>query len=302
MFNEGLDIPTIDKVLMLRPTESSIIWLQQFGRGLRVAEGKERLTVVDYIGNHRTFLVKVRSLLQPLLGAGESDAEIVAAMRLLQQGRATLPPSCSVTYELGAIDIIRDLLRTRSSDDAISAYYEDFRERHGTRPTALEVYHSGYNPRSLRQTHGSWLRFVKTMGGLSSGEQKAMEATGAFLDVLETTQMTKSFKFVTLLAMLNRDALPGQIGIEDLIHEFRRIAHRSAALRSDVGQSLDDDRQLTSLVEQNPIAAWTEGKGTGGTSYFSYEEDATSIQCACRKGSSRGPAEPDTRTGRLATR
>ena len=74
MFNEGLDIPTIDTVLMLRPTESSIIWLQQFGRGLRQAEGKSTLTVIDYIGNHRSFLVKVRSILMPLLGMGETDA------------------------------------------------------------------------------------------------------------------------------------------------------------------------------------------------------------------------------------
>ena len=68
MFNEGLDIPNVDTVLMLRPTESSVIWLQQFGRGLRRAEGKSELRVIDYIGNHRAFLIKVRSLLQPLLG------------------------------------------------------------------------------------------------------------------------------------------------------------------------------------------------------------------------------------------
>ena len=64
-----------------------IEWLQQFGRGLRQAQGKSELTVIDYIGNHRTFLIKVRSLLQPLLGRGESDADIAATMRLLHQGR-----------------------------------------------------------------------------------------------------------------------------------------------------------------------------------------------------------------------
>ena len=91
MFNEGLDIPNVDTVLMLRPTESSILWLQQFGRGLRRAEGKSELKVIDYIGNHRTFLTKVRALLQPLLINGESDAEISVAMRLLQQGRPNCP-------------------------------------------------------------------------------------------------------------------------------------------------------------------------------------------------------------------
>ena len=64
MFNEGVDVPNIDTILMLRPTQSSIIWTQQFGRGLRRSEGKERLNVIDYIGNHRIFLTKVRAMLQ----------------------------------------------------------------------------------------------------------------------------------------------------------------------------------------------------------------------------------------------
>ena len=62
MFNEGVDVPAIDTVLMLRPTESTIIWLQQLGRGLRVSADKERLIVIDYIGNHRAFLMKLRGI------------------------------------------------------------------------------------------------------------------------------------------------------------------------------------------------------------------------------------------------
>jgi len=65
VFNEGLDLPELDTVLMLRPTESRILWLQQFGRGLRKTAGDKQLTVIDYIGNHRTFLLKPRDPLQP---------------------------------------------------------------------------------------------------------------------------------------------------------------------------------------------------------------------------------------------
>lgn len=53
MFNEGVDIPQIDTVLFLRPTESLTVFLQQFGRGLRKAEGKEYLTVLDFVGHSR---------------------------------------------------------------------------------------------------------------------------------------------------------------------------------------------------------------------------------------------------------
>ena len=64
MFNEGVDLPNVDTVMMLRPTESRILWLQQFGRGLRVCAGKDHLRVIDYIGNHRTFLLKPQTLLR----------------------------------------------------------------------------------------------------------------------------------------------------------------------------------------------------------------------------------------------
>lgn len=271
MFNEGLDLPNVDTALMLRPTESSVIWLQQFGRGLRRAEGKDELKVIDYIGNHRTFLVKVRTLLQPFMGAVESDAEIAAAMRLLQEGSAELPPGCHVTYDLQVVDIVQALLRFRAADDAIRAFYEDFRQRHGMRPTAVELYRSGYNPRSLRKTHGSWTKFLRSSNGLTETELGALEAAGDFLDALETTPMTKSFKMVALAAMLNRDSLPGRLSIDDLTHEFGSVASRTRALRDDVGSAIDDETALRRLVESNPVAAWSGGKGTDGKAYFRFE-------------------------------
>ena len=273
MFNEGLDIPNIDTVLMLRPTQSSTIWIQQFGRGLRKAEGKSELKVIDYIGNHRTFLVKIRSLLQPLMGIENSDAAISAALRLLQKGEVDLPDGCNVTYDLESIDIIKPLLRLRAVDDAIQSFYEDFKERVGIRPTAVETYHSGYNPRSLKKTHGSWTRFVNSNGDCSNSEQEAIKTAGEFIDNLEKTPMTKSFKMVTLLALLNLDSLTSATPISNLTEEFKRIACRREALRSDVGDALSDDKQLEALIVKNPIAAFCGGKGTGNRSYFKYEND-----------------------------
>src|SRR5690606_8601232 len=63
LFNEGLDVPLVDRVVMLRPTESVVVFLQQLGRGLRRAAGKDWLTVIDFVGNHRVFLERVRQLL-----------------------------------------------------------------------------------------------------------------------------------------------------------------------------------------------------------------------------------------------
>ncbi|MBP1933240.1 DEAD/DEAH box helicase [Ammoniphilus resinae] len=60
IFNEGVDIPSVNTVLMLRPTNSPIIFIQQLGRGLRKHDGKTFLTVLDFIGNHsKTFLIAI---------------------------------------------------------------------------------------------------------------------------------------------------------------------------------------------------------------------------------------------------
>src|SRR3546814_1013286 len=53
LFNEGVDVPAVDTVLMLRPTESPTLFLQQLGRGLRRAPGKGFCTVLDFVGTHR---------------------------------------------------------------------------------------------------------------------------------------------------------------------------------------------------------------------------------------------------------
>lgn len=271
MFNEGVDLPHVDTVMMLRPTESGILWLQQFGRGLRRAEGKNELRVIDYIGNHRVFLLKPRTL----LGIGPSDREMEQALNLLLERKTALPPGCGVTYDLEAIDMLRSMLRLRAWRDAnvVEAYYRDFRDRHGQRPTATEALHDGYNPRVARRVDGSWLKFVARMGDMDSGHRQALDEAGPFVDALEITPMTKSFKMLMLLALLNLDALPGRCGIRDLAHEFRRLAERSAVLRKDVGAAIENDDTLIKLLRENPVNAWTSGRGTQGHVFFESDDE-----------------------------
>lgn len=157
MFNEGVDVPEIGTVMMLRPTESAIIWLQQLGRGLRRVEGKV-LQVIDYIGNHRTFLTKAAALLQ----AGGGDRSISRRLDDLEAGDFKLPAGCEITYELQAIRFLRDALRTRDSHDEGEAYYRGHILRTGQRPTALEFAEAGFSP--ARTGHGTWFEFVRDMG------------------------------------------------------------------------------------------------------------------------------------------
>jgi hypothetical protein len=102
MFNEGVDVPNIGTVMMLRPTESAILWLQQLGRGLRRVEGK-LLRVIDYISNHRIFLTK----LYALLAAGPGDRSLSQRLDQVLAGTLELPPGCSVTYDLRVVEMGR---------------------------------------------------------------------------------------------------------------------------------------------------------------------------------------------------
>jgi hypothetical protein len=157
MFNEGVDVPKIGTVMMLRPTESVILWLQQLGRGLRRVEGKV-LRVIDYIGNHRIFLTKLRALLE----AGPGDRSLAQKLDQVVNGALNLPPGCSVTYDLKVIEILRDLLRPKSGMEEMEGQYLDFRLRHGQRPTAIEIARMGFDP--SKSGHGGWFDFVRDMG------------------------------------------------------------------------------------------------------------------------------------------
>jgi hypothetical protein len=270
IFNEGVDVPELDTVMMLRPTESRIVWLQQFGRGLRRSDAEKKLTVIDYIGNHRAFLLKP----QALFGLQPGDQEILNLISRLEEGTAELPPGCEVTYELEVKDILRSLLRgSGSAVEVLSRRYQDFRDSLGARPTAVELYREGYNPRAMRASFGSWFGFVKSQSGLTADEINAYEAIRPFLEALETTEMSKSYKMIVLLAMLNHAQLPGMITLAGLTDEVTKLGRRNSEIATDLGAPLHDVRDLRKLLRTNPIEAWIGGRGTGGARYFAYENE-----------------------------
>jgi superfamily II DNA or RNA helicase len=105
LFNEGVDLPGIDTVMMLRPTESKILFLQQLGRGLRLSDQKQHLVVLDFIGNHQSFLQKP----QALFGVGATYKALAAFARKAEQGRLELPDGCYVNYDLKIIEFLKSL-------------------------------------------------------------------------------------------------------------------------------------------------------------------------------------------------
>ncbi|WP_407345314.1 DUF3427 domain-containing protein [Pengzhenrongella phosphoraccumulans] len=105
LFNEGVDVPNVDTILMLRPTESPTLFLQQLGRGLRKARNKGACTVLDFVGTHRKEFRFDRRY-RALLGGSRRDIE-----RAVKTGFPFLPAGCHMQLDQKSSEIILTSLR-----------------------------------------------------------------------------------------------------------------------------------------------------------------------------------------------
>ncbi len=106
LYNEGIDLPMVDTLLLLRPTQSPVLFQQQLGRGLRLAPGKEACLVLDFVGQHRADFRFDR-----LLGSitGLTRRELLDAV---ENGFGSLPPGCHIHLQRQTRDQVLQGLRT----------------------------------------------------------------------------------------------------------------------------------------------------------------------------------------------
>jgi superfamily II DNA or RNA helicase len=134
LFNEGIDIPEIDTVLFLRPTESLTVFLQQLGRGLRLCEDKDYLTVLDFIGQaHRkfNFEARFRTLLGPTSNRVEDE---------IQASFPSLPSGCVIEMEKKAQKYVLENIRqslTHANQNQIIGRISTFQEETGLELTLM---------------------------------------------------------------------------------------------------------------------------------------------------------------------
>jgi superfamily II DNA or RNA helicase len=157
LFNEGLDIPTVDTVLFLRPTESATVFLQQLGRGLRLAEDKACLTVLDFIGaQHQEFRFDLR--FRALTGSSRRGLQ-----RDVEQGFPTLPAGCHIQLDRVAERIVLDNIKQSLNVSWKGLVAE---ARGLTRPTMAEfLEEAGIELQDLYRGNGrSWLDLQRAAG------------------------------------------------------------------------------------------------------------------------------------------
>lgn len=111
IFNEGVDIPEINQVLMLRPTESPIVFVQQLGRGLRKAEGKEYVVIIDFIGNY------TNNYMIPIALSGDRSYNKDSIRRYVSEGTRIIPGASTIHFdEISRKRIFQSIDSARTND------------------------------------------------------------------------------------------------------------------------------------------------------------------------------------------
>lgn len=159
ILNEGVDIVEVNQVIMLRPTQSPIVFIQQLGRGLRKTEGKEYVVVLDFIGNYaNNFMIPVA-----LSGDRTYNADIIR--KYVISGNSTIPGASTVHFDAVAREKIFDSIdKIKGIRGIIKESYITLKNRIGRVPYLLDFYEKGeVDPLVIVREYKTYQAFLETM-------------------------------------------------------------------------------------------------------------------------------------------
>ena len=262
MFNEGLDVKAVDMVLFLRPTESPVVFLQQLGRGLRLQEGKDYLTVLDFIGNYK------KAYMIPQLLSGKAALAAGKDNRIVVSQQEVYPDDCLVDFDLELIDLFQ---RQRAQEQGIAEQIETafytVKEELGHIPSRTELCLNlsgavldliAKNPK--QSPFKNYLAYLQKLGLLNEQQQKLYQgAGGEFIHMIETTAMTKTYKMPLLLAFYRPDGIQSSVTDSMVYHSFLQY-YRTGRNRVDMLQDKSTknfaqwtEKEYVSLAKRNPV-------------------------------------------------
>jgi superfamily II DNA or RNA helicase len=200
IFNEGVDIPEIDTVLFLRPTESLTVFLQQLGRGLRLAEGKDCLTVLDFVGNSRPeydFESKFRALI------GKTSTSV---QKEIEDDFPHLPLGCSIVLEKKTKETILENIRkaTNLNINQLITKIRNFQHQ-TTLPLTLTNFIE-LNHISIETIYkkGTWSRLCQLAGVIEDFDSiNEKQILSAISKKWLSTSSTSYFNFILKIAKQN---------------------------------------------------------------------------------------------------
>ena len=140
IFNEGVDIPEINQVIFLRPTQSPIIFTQQLGRGLRKAAGKEYVVILDFIANYE------KNYLIPVALSGDNSYDKDSMRKLVMLGTKVIPGASTVEFEKVVRDrVLESIDNARTNTvELLRTSYQAIKNKLGRIPNLVDFYpHNG---------------------------------------------------------------------------------------------------------------------------------------------------------------
>lgn len=257
MFNEGLDIKSIDMVMFLRPTESPTVFLQQLGRGLRKDKNKKYLNVLDFIGNFK------KANLVPYLLTGES--KIRESNTTTIPSEEDYPEDCFIDFDFRLIDIFEKIKKANQKigDKIIEEYYR-IKEYLGHTPSRTEMFtymdEDLYNNIKKKSKLNIFRDYISFLNKINECENNLEDTLGhEFIKFIETTSMSKTYKLPVLLAFYNNGDMKLKIDDEDLYKSFKEFYSKGSNgvdMLKDKSTSKFktwDKKQYVNLARKNPV-------------------------------------------------
>ena len=268
MFNEGVDITSVDMVMFLRPTESPIVFLQQLGRGLRKCRGKEYLNVLDFIGNYEK-AGQTRFLL-----TGKSYMERHSYDPADKSG---FPDDCLIDFDMRLIDLFKEMdKKSLKIKDLIEGEYVRIKELTGKQPSRMELFtymDDDIYQMTIRYSKDNifkhYLDFLNGRHELSDSQAALYSGKGReFISILENTNMSKVYKMPVLMAFYNHGDVQMQVTEEKLLKSWKEFFDTGTNwkdLKTNITfeeyQNISDKTHISNILK-NPVHFLQEsGKG-----------------------------------------
>ena len=215
ILNEGVDIVEVNQVIMLRPTQSPIVFIQQLGRGLRKAPGKEYVVILDFIGNYNNnFMIPVA-----LSGDRSYNADVIR--KYVISGNSTIPGASTIHFdEISKDKIFKSIDKIKGMKTLIKESYVSLKNRLGRVPLLYDFYENQeMDPLVIIREYKTYYAFMQ-----------AMEKDKYKNNLNEQEKLTLEYLSKTVLsgvrpdelAILNQLLYRDHIGTADFIKEYQK--------------------------------------------------------------------------------